>query len=153
MAKDNERQIARTLYIEKCLTAKEIAVKLKTTEKTIGNWVNEGKWKELRLTMQSAPDVLITKYKELLTTLLDKRLKMEKGEKIEGENMHSIIDEMSKVSAMIERLQTENRASLGTHINCIERFMNALHKDNPKLLVELIPFQEVYLTQLVEDLK
>jgi hypothetical protein len=157
MAKDNEKQIAQTLYIEQCLTAKEISKKINVSEKTIGTWVDKGNWRELRLSKQTTPDVLISKYNELLTILLDKRLKLEKEKSIGDENnedsMRPIIDEMSKVSAMIERLQIDGKASLRTHIHCLEKFMASLHQNNTKLFMQLIDFQKEYLTLLAEELK
>ncbi|MCE9539931.1 MAG: DUF1804 family protein [Bacteroidetes bacterium] len=154
MAKENEKQIAQSLYIEQCLTAKEIAKKLKVSEKTVGNWVDKGNWKELRISTQTTPDVLISKYNELLNILLDKRLKIEKSKDKDGEDtMRSVIDEMSKVSAMIERLQIDGKASLRTHIHCLEKFMASLHQNNAKLFMQLIDFQKEYLTLLAEELK
>lgn len=157
MAKENEKQIAQTFYVEQCFTAKEIAVKLNVSEKTVGNWVEKGKWKELRLSHQTTPNALISKYNELLTTLLDKRLKLEKntGSKIEDgdDKMRNIVDEMSKISACIDRLQVDGKASLRTHIHCLEKFTSSLHQGNPKLFMQLIDFQKEYLTRLAEELK
>ena len=79
MAKDNQRQIAQGLYIDQCLTAKDIAVKLDVSEKTISQWVNKGNWRELRLSKQTTTDVMLGKYNELLNALLDKRLLYEKS--------------------------------------------------------------------------
>lgn len=156
MAKHNERQIAQTLYIDQCLTAKEIAQKLNVSEKTVGNWVEEGNWKELRISKQTTSDVLVQKNTELLSLLLDKRLSLEKiSNKTEEQRdeMRSIIDEMSKLSAMIDRLQTEGKMSLRSHIQCLERFSSALQNRNPKLFSQIIDFQTEYLRQLAEELK
>lgn len=79
MAKDNQRQIAQGLYIDHCLTAKDIAQKLDVSEKTISQWVNKGNWRELRLSKQTTTDVMLGKYNELLNALLDKRLLYEKS--------------------------------------------------------------------------
>lgn len=156
MAKDAERQIAQTLYIDHCLTAKEISSRIKATEKTIGKWVEAGNWKQLRLAKQSSPDVLLSKYNELLGLLLEKRLEFErKKTKSEDDKREysSIIDEMSKVAAMIDRVQKDNKTSLRIHIHCIEKFMAALNTRNSKLFMDLIDFQKDYFTLLVEELK
>ena len=156
MAKDNEKLIAQSLYIDQCLTAKEISQKIKVTEKTIGNWVEAGHWKELRISKQTTPDVLISKNKELLILLLDKRLTLEKianKSDQQRDDMRSIIDEMSKVSAISDRLQNDGKTSLRTHIHCLEKFMASLHNRNPKLFMNLIDFQKEYLTMLAEELK
>ncbi|MCK6648397.1 MAG: phage terminase small subunit-related protein [Bacteroidia bacterium] len=156
MAKDNERQIAYTLYTEKCLTAKEIAQKLKITEKTVGKWVEDGNWKDIRMSKQTSPDMLVSKNKELLEMLLDKRIKLEKiNQKTEEQRdeMRNIIDEMSKISAMIDRLQDSGKISLRVHIVCLEKFSAAMQMRNPKLFKDIIDFQKEYLMLLAEELK
>ncbi len=153
MAKDNQRQAAQTLYIDKCLTAKEIAEKLKVTEKTVGEWVRKGNWKEIRLAKQETPELLIGKYNELLNSLLDQRLEIEKHSGVKPDNYYGIIDEMSKVAAMIDRLQKDGTLSLRTHILVLEKFMSALHQQNPELFMKLIDFQKEYLTLLAQELK
>lgn len=153
MAKDNEKQIAQTLYIDQCLTAKEIAAKINVSEKTVGKWVELGNWKQLRLSKQTTPDVLLSKYNELMTSLLDTRLKMEKNQERGTKGYNNIIDEMSKVSAMMDSLHKDGRPSLRIHILVIERFMAALQQRDTKLFMGLIEFQKEYLTQLAEELK
>lgn len=156
MAKDNEKQIAQSLYIDQCLTAKEISQKINVTEKTIGTWVDDGNWKELRVSKQTTPEVLISKNTELLILLLDKRLKLEKvANKTDDqrEETRSIIDEMSKISAISDRLHTDGKTSLRVHIHCLEKFMAALYQRQPKIFMNLIDFQKEYLTMLAEELK
>lgn len=156
MAKDNEKQIAQSLYVDQCMTAKEIASKLKLTEKTVGRWVEAGNWKEIRLSKQTTTETLLSKYNELLSSLLDKRLKYEKKKDQtdeDKEDYKGIIDEMSKISAMIDRLQKDGRSSLRVHIMCIEKFMSALQNAQPKLFMQLLDFQIEYLQILAEELK
>lgn len=156
MAKDNEKQIAYTLYVDQCLTAKEIAGKIKVSEKTIGKWADVGNWKDIRLSKQTTNETLIGKYKELLNSLLDKRLKIEKTQDKNDEDKseyNGIIDEMSKLSAIIDRLQKDGTPSLRIHIVCLEKFMGALHNAQPKLFMQLIDFQMEYLQILADELK
>ena len=156
MAKELQRQQARIFYIDQCLTAKEIAERLSVSEKTIGKWVDAGNWKEIRLSKQSGTEVLLSKQKELLSVLLDKRLRFEKKDiksDTEKAEYNSVIDEMSKVSAMIERTQKEGRVSLRTHIHCLEKFMSSLQSNNQKLFADLIDFQINYLDLLANELK
>lgn len=156
MAKDNEKKIAYSLYVDQCLTAKEIAAKLKLSEKTVGDWAKKGNWKEIKLSKQTTTETLLSKYSELLSALLDKRLKIEKKiEKDDDEKQeyNGIIDEMSKMSAMIDRLQKDGKPSLRIHIMCLEKFMGSLHHTNPKLYMQLVDYQIEYLQLLAEELK
>jgi hypothetical protein len=88
--------------------------------------------------------------------LLEKRIALEKKKvktEAEQEDHRSVIDEMSKLSAMIDRNQKEGKTSLRIHIYCIEKFMSALHVYNTKLFTELLNFQPEYLNQLADELK
>jgi transposase len=155
MAKDSERLAAQVMYIDQMLTAKEIAVKLKLSEKTVGKWVDKGKWKDLRSAKQTGPHAIAAKYNELLDILLTKRLELEKKKnktEEEEDKYRGTIDEMSKVSAMIEKLQKDGRASLRTHIHCIEKFMGFLSHKNQKLFSQTIEIQQEYLPLLAEEL-
>ncbi|HXU27505.1 MAG TPA: hypothetical protein VN698_09760 [Bacteroidia bacterium] len=156
MAKDTQRQLAQTLYIDECLTAKEIAVKVDVTEKTVSSWVTAGKWKDLRLAKQTGPENLIKNLNELLNMMLEKRIALERKKvktKDEEAEYTRIIDEMSKLSKMIDTNQKEGKTSLRIHIFCIEKFMSALHQHNTKLFTELLNFQPEYLNKLADELK
>jgi hypothetical protein len=156
MAKDNEKKIAYTLYVDQCLTAKEIAFKLKVSEKTVGNWVEAGNWKDIKLSKQTTTQTILNKYNELLSALLDKRLNLEKKTTKDDDQQseyNGIIDEMSKISAMIDKQQRDGRPSLRIHIMCLEKFMGALHNAQPKLFMQLVDFQIEYLQILAEELK
>ena len=156
MSKDKERLIAQAMYIDQCMTAKEIASRINVAEKTIGKWIDAGNWRELRLSKQTTSDVLVKKQNELLELLLDKRLKFEKKETKTDDDKadyKNIIDEMSKVSAMIDRIQKDGRISLRTHIHCLEKFMGNIHQKYPDLFYKLIDHQTEYLQQLAEELK
>lgn len=157
MAKDTERNQARILYIDQCLTAKEIAERLKVSEKSVGKWVEAGNWKDLKTSKQSGTDVLIKNYNELLSLLIEKRLKFEKQKVKTDEDKAdhaSCIDEISKISAAIDRIQKDGKVSLRVHIHCLEKFMTALRNNNHKLFTpELINFQINYLDLLADELK
>ena len=94
--------------------------------------------------------------RRLLEVLLEKRLQFErKASKTDDEKAEysSCIDEMSKISAIIDRIQKDGRVSLRVHIHCLEKFMAALKLQKAKLFTELIPFQLDYLDLLAEELK
>lgn len=157
MAKDTERNQARILYIDQCLTAKEISERLKVSEKTVGNWVDIGNWKDLRISKQSGTDTLIRNYNELLSLLIEKRLRFEKQKtKTDEEKAEhaGCIDEISKISAAIDRLHKDGKVSLRIHIHCLEKFSAALRNVKPELFTpEFINFQSQYLDLLADELK
>jgi predicted site-specific integrase-resolvase len=156
MAKDKERKLAYDMYVNECLTGKEIAKRLHVQEKTVSDWVKVGKWKEVRLSKQTTSDTLIGKYNELLASLLDRRLLFEKksSKSDEEKDEHrNIIDEMSKIAAMIDRVQKDGRVSMRTHIHCIEKFMAYVNTNKPEAFSTLIDLLREYLMLLTEELK
>lgn len=152
MAKEKERKLAYIYYTEQGLTAKEIAQQVGTTEKTVGEWVAKGNWKDIRTANLTGPDQLIRGYKDLLEALLEKRLEIEKGER-EADELRGITDEISKISKAMESLRDSNKPSLKVQLICIEKFMKALYQHNPKLFMELIDFQRQHALNLAEELK
>lgn len=151
MAKDNERKLAEAYYIAQGLTAKEIAGMLHVSEKTVGDWVKDGKWKELKLAKDTGPDALINQYNILLQTLVTKRITLEKEKKFD--EVSGIIDEISKISKAVDNLQKSGKPTLRIYINCLEKFMSALYTQNTKLYFELIDFQREHLRKVAEELK
>ena len=73
MAKDKERKIARTLYVDQHKTAKQICQIISVTEKTIGDWINRYGWKETKLSRVNTSEQLERDFKELIQTLTEKR--------------------------------------------------------------------------------
>lgn len=155
MAKENIRLQAETLFVEECLTCKDISGKLPVSEKTLSAWREKYDWDHKRLTKQTLPETFMKKYDELLNTLLDKRIRLESKKEMtpqDREEYNRIVDEMSKISKIKEGLVKDGKISLSTHVRCVERFMAALHKHNPKLFLELIDFNKSYFTLLQQGI-
>lgn len=64
--KETEREFAKLLFIKQGLTQKEIAEKVKVTEKTVGKWVEDGKWKEQKRSLISTRTNIIQKFEDQL---------------------------------------------------------------------------------------
>ena len=59
--KQIEKDLAKVLFVNDNISQKEIAERLKVTEKTVGKWVNEGGWDKLKVSL------LVTKDNQLTT--------------------------------------------------------------------------------------
>lgn len=152
--KQREYDLARIYYVEQGLTAKGIAAKLNVQEKTVGNWVNENDeaWKKERLARETGPNTLLNALYTALEAAALKMAKLESGEKVEGEDLNSIADRISKINKSIDNAKKDTKPSLRIYIHCIETFMKALKADNPKLYIDLIDFQERHITRMAEEL-
>ncbi|WP_020211388.1 hypothetical protein [Flavobacterium rivuli] len=54
--KQVEKDYAKVLFVNDNLSQKEIAERINVTEKTIGKWVKDGKWDELKVSMLTTKD-------------------------------------------------------------------------------------------------
>ena len=151
MAKEKERELAYNYYINQGLTAKAISTKLDVSEKTVGDWIDKGNWKKLRLAKQTGYDSLLNTYNELQEELVNKRLAIERGES--KEDKKGIIDEISKISASMDRLRKQNKPTLRMHIWSLERIFTDLQNEEPEMFFKLISFQKNHLSKMAEELK
>lgn len=66
MAKHNEKELAKTLFLETPKTFKEIASIVGVGEKTVGAWAKEDAWQELKESLMVKPEKIIQGlYREL----------------------------------------------------------------------------------------
>jgi transposase len=151
--KDKERLLAEGYYIDQGWTAKQIAAALSVSEKTVGSWVEVGKWKEKRIAKETSPDSLLKSYSELLTGLVDRRLEILNSEDKSSKELKGITDEISKISKAIDTIKKGGSPTLRVYIWCIERFMGGLQAHNPKLFFQLVEYQREHITLMAGELK
>jgi predicted transcriptional regulator len=66
--KQVEMDFAKILFVNENVSQKEIALRLKVTEKTVGKWIKENKWESLKVSMLVTKDNQLTSlYKQLET--------------------------------------------------------------------------------------
>ena len=72
VSKVEQREHARLLYVNEKITLKEVAERVKVTEKTIGKWCKEDNWDELRKSlMNTRENQLIHFYNQLEALNMD----------------------------------------------------------------------------------
>ncbi|MBO4233894.1 hypothetical protein FO675_06200 [Riemerella anatipestifer] len=120
LSKKEEREHARILYVNERITLKEIAGRLKVTEKTVGKWAKDGNWDELRKSLlNTRQSQLIHFYNQLEAINIDIAerpplfTKDSKGKLIEVQRPQKNIptngesDILSKITSNIQKLETE----------------------------------------------
>lgn len=60
MAKQEQREHARLLYVNERITLKEVAERVKVTEKTVGRWCREDNWDKLRKSLLTTREAQLT---------------------------------------------------------------------------------------------
>jgi transposase len=160
MAKEKEKRIAFDYYTNQGLTAKAISEIVNVSEKTIGDWVEKGKWKGVRDSTMNSSQNRAAKIKELISELTEQQLEINievKDAKALGEKERvvalrqqsaSISQEVAIQTKALERMDTENRISLGLYLEVMaDVFKNLEHYDKDVYL-RTLDFQENHLSTI-----
>jgi transposase len=164
MAKEKERRTAHILYVEQGKKANEIADLIGVAEKTIGEWVAKGAWKEERTARQASPAKRSDNIKLIITNLSEDRLSLDrkiKAAEAEGdsdsltalrEEVSHIDDAVSKWNKTLENIERENRVSLATYLNVMDQIFQAMRQHDAKLYMSTIEFQEAHIHKISRTL-
>ena len=130
ITKKEERNYAQILYVNENLTAKEIAKRVGVTEKTMGRWIEDGKWKDLRKSMLVTKQNQIVRLYNQLEALNNDIASREKPIPNAKE-----ADIMAKITTSIQRMETE--ASIAETIEVAKSFINFVREYDLKLAKEI----------------
>lgn len=72
MAKQEQREHARLLYVNERITLKEVAERVNVTEKTVGKWCKDDNWDGLRKSMLSTRQAQITRWYKQLDSITER---------------------------------------------------------------------------------
>lgn len=182
MAKDNEKKIAKELYINQNKSPEEIAQKTGVNSRTVQRWIKDGHWKKLRDAKANGSPQRIERTQLVVDSLTDRRIQLVKEEKIARkayEEMDelgdyeelkekkavlrtelevlraeaaSIDDAISKWNKRIENLNKEGKITLALYIEVMERIFEALRTVNEPLYLQTLDFQENHLEDIAHKL-
>ncbi|OWP84338.1 hypothetical protein BWK59_05810 [Flavobacterium davisii] len=106
--KKEEREYARILYVNERITYKEIASRVKVTEKTVSKWAEEDNWDKLRKSLLTTKQNQLTHWYNQLEAI---------NEKVAARDnipTNTEADTMSKITSNIQKLEVET--NLGEYI-------------------------------------
>ena len=102
---NQKKEWAKLLYTKDAgITQKEIAVKVEVSEKTIGNWVKDGGWEQMRQSLLLSRDEQLRNLNEQWNELNRAIKKKPAGERFPDSKEADIL---SKLSNAIKNLETE----------------------------------------------
>lgn len=130
ISKVEEKNYAQILFVEQGLTAKEIAGRVKVSEKTIGKWIKDGKWEHLKKSM------LVTKQQQI--GLLYDQLAFINAEIVNRESKVASAKEadvISKITTSIQRMEVET--SIGQIVEVARSFIEFLRSYDLDLAKEV----------------
>jgi DNA-binding transcriptional regulator LsrR (DeoR family) len=105
LQKKQQHDYAKVLYTTEQLTQKEIAERVKVTEKTVSNWIEKGGWKKLKKSMLVTKQHQISQLYDQLEFLNEKIINRE--DKIANAKEADVI---SKLTSSIQKLEVETSA-------------------------------------------
>lgn len=165
MAKERERMTAKLYFVEHNLTAKEVALRVGVTEKTVGDWVKKWHWKAERDARNASPTKRLNNIKEIISKLseewleLDKQVKELESNKVEAKEIaeirgriKGIDDAVSKWNKTLEGIEKEAQIPLATYISVMEDIFQSLLKFDRDLYMSLVDFQEHHINNVSEKL-
>lgn len=139
---ENEKVFAKQLFLEG-VTRKEIAQRLKRTEKTIGKWVIDGKWENLKRSMLTTKDNQLTMLYNQLDWLNNDIANRES--KIATAKEADII---SKLTSAINKLETET--SIGEVVEVSKQIIHFVQNIDLTFAQKLTSYIDAYI---IEKLK
>lgn len=115
MAKQEQREHAKLLYVNERITLKEVAERVKVTEKTVGKWCKEDNWDGLRKSLLTTRQTQLTHWYNQLDAINDDIANRPpiyvKGKAVERPPKliptSSEADIMSKTTSNIQKLEVE----------------------------------------------
>lgn len=136
-----KKEWAKELYLSGGHTQKAIALKVGTTEKTIGRWKDSEKWDEMKRSLLASKKEQISFLYRQLESL---RNEYDQNDKRVGSKD---ADAILKLTAAIRNL--ENDAGLGEIIEVITKFTLWLSKEDLPLAQKLTPIFDQFIQEQI----
>lgn len=161
---DKLRRSAYQLVVLKGHSQKEVAEILGVSEVTMSNWSTEGKWREERKGRMLCHSTDTANSKQLLWLVADKRLELEmqaiEASKAGDKDLEMSIrreakklsDEAAAITKQMEKLDKDNRISLGVYIDVMDDIFNALRLANEDLFNLTVDFQALHIRRKTIEL-
>lgn len=144
--KDEDKKLAFELFMNTDLTQREIAERLKVTEKTISAWKTAGEWEIQKAALNVTPKKTIAGY---LMQLEKMRISISERE---GQAWPTAAesDVIVKIARAMKMLQKD--LTLTDYINAFEQLYKFVNSSNPKLAREILDFQNEYVQIKAKEL-
>lgn len=140
MAKKTENLLARELFLNTTMTQKEIAEKLKVSEKTLSDWSRNGNWEALRAAKKVTKAALISNYYTILYTMQSQIAERPLPDNVPTSKEADI---MAKIGSQIEKI--DKQSSLQDYILAFEEFLQFMMEQDPNLAKAIAPYQYDFL--------
>ena len=159
MAKENERKLAKQLFIQG-KNQKEIAVVVNVRESTVSSWVAKYGWKAERDARLGSSKNQLRNIKSIISSLAEQRIELQNelkaakyiGDKELTQDKQKEIQTVDNGAAywnkILINIDKENRVSLSVYLDVMDALFKALQEYNPKLYMKTLEFQEEHLSDV-----
>lgn len=164
MAKTSEKELARYWYIEKKKSAKETAIMVGVTQKTMGDWIKKGGWHREREARILSPNQRAENIEVIISDLANQRIDLCKElveTKASGDTkraseirheMAGIDDGVAKWNKTLLSIKKDTRTTLTTYLDVMEDIFNDLRNYDEKLYLQTILFQKQHVEKATDKL-
>jgi len=140
--KTQAKEYAKTLYVSENLHQKVIAERVGVTEKTLGKWINDGGWKNLKrsllTTKQNQISMLYDQLEFINNNIAERDLKVANNKEA---------DVISKLTAAIEKLEVET--SVGETVEVCKKLIEFIQYDDLQFAKRLTGYCDTYIQSIV----
>lgn len=148
MAKDEERKLARILFVEQGASRKDIAARLGVRDKTVGDWASKGEWDAARTAWLTRTDNVVVTLKGLIQAYSDRLTEIEQHGG-DPKEKGRLVDALVKTAKTLETVRSENDITLSARLRVMEWVFAELQKTDPDTHRKLVDFQERLLDEAV----
>lgn len=138
--KNDPKDQARNLYFQTGLTQTQIAELVGVSQKTISTWMNDGKWKTLKQTIERAPAVMVEHMISELAEINKNIAAREPGKRFPTSQE---VDIRRKILASVAMMQEHQSKSANAEV--ITNFIHYVRKRSDKDVKLIIPYADKYL--------
>ena len=100
----DKKGIAKSLFLDGNYTQEEIADKVGTTRQTVGRWIKEGKWDEIKASVAITPAQIIAQWNRQIIEVNNAIAAREEGQRYATP---AEADALAKLAGAINKLQSD----------------------------------------------
>lgn len=143
LTKAQAKEYAKTLYISENLHQKVIAERVGVTEKTLGRWINDGGWKNLKrsliTTKQNQISLLYDQLEHLNNEIANRESKVANSKEA---------DVIIKLTGAIERLEVET--SVGETVEVSKKLINLIQQEDLDLAKRVTSYCDLLIQTMIK---
>jgi len=129
---------ARELYMQGGLNQQQIADLLNVNRKTVGLWIQQGQWRQLRIAAQQSPAMLLQDFYNQLAML---------NETIHQRGGIPTIEESVVQRRLIMNIQSFKQQPVSNYMQTYTELINEIRKQNPEMAKQVTLLADALIKQ------